>query len=58
MITVMIASIVNLGLICGLLAGIVASFVHARVRIATALSIDPSSGFTPAAVSVARRALA
>jgi hypothetical protein len=52
MVAVLICSIVNLGLIVGLLAGIAMAFVQSRVAIAAALHHDPlPSGLRPAAVA-------
>lgn len=41
MLVVLICSIVNFGLIAGLLAGIAVAFAHSRVAIAAALRHDP-----------------
>ncbi len=53
MIAVLVCSIVNSGLILGLIGGIVVGFVRARVAIADALRSDPlGSGFKASAVTV------
>nr|WP_295664067.1 hypothetical protein [Polymorphobacter sp.] len=53
MIAVLVCSIVNSGLIVGLLAGIVTGFVRSRVAIAEALRGDPlESGFKASATTL------